>query len=109
MSKKHKKEFANWPKTPDGVMQSHIQTLCIVQRNRCFYCLNEVPATKATIDHIVAKSLGGKGKIINKVMACESCNTTKGSQFCCENEISKRIEFFNGVRVEIEKIIWRPQ
>lgn len=44
-------------------------------KGRCYYCGNENPDT---IDHIFPKSLGGTNRQDNLVLACKSCNCSKG-------------------------------
>lgn len=55
-------------------------------RGTCMYCGNRVVLnggtrhTHATIDHVVAKSRGGKGGWNNCVLACLACNITKANK-----------------------------
>lgn len=46
-------------------------------KGRCWYCgANK----KITIDHIVPVSRGGTGHLRNLVLACKTCNSSKGSK-----------------------------
>lgn len=44
--------------------------------NSCIYCGSR---ERITIDHYVARSLGGDGRMENLVPACEPCNNAKGN------------------------------
>lgn len=46
-------------------------------KGRCQYCSNKVPRHKATYDHVVPKSKGGKTVWDNIVIACMPCNQKK--------------------------------
>lgn len=46
----------------------------------CGYCSSELSFSKATMDHIIPKSRGGKHRWKNVVLSCIRCNTTKGSR-----------------------------
>ncbi|PSF35255.1 HNH endonuclease [Aphanothece hegewaldii CCALA 016] len=46
-------------------------------KHQCQYCGSR---KKLTIDHILARSKGGKNTWDNLVIACESCNTRKGDR-----------------------------
>ncbi|MBS0187097.1 MAG: HNH endonuclease [Planctomycetes bacterium] len=52
--------------------------LWLRQHRRCVYCRREIAYHAATIDHVVPRSMGGRGGS-NLVVACETCNSTKGS------------------------------
>jgi len=43
----------------------------------CQYCGDEVIKAKATIDHVIPKSQGGKNSWTNTVCSCFSCNNKK--------------------------------
>jgi 5-methylcytosine-specific restriction endonuclease McrA len=47
---------------------------------RCFYCRQPfLDLTKATFDHYIPYRLWRTNRRINLVLACEPCNTRKGS------------------------------
>ena len=46
----------------------------------CQYCGKRPPKEELTIDHIVPRSKGGKSTWENVVLACQRCNTRKGSK-----------------------------
>lgn len=48
-------------------------------RGRCAYCNRTLAKEDATLDHIVALSLGGSNSRSNLALACLECNHTKGS------------------------------
>jgi 5-methylcytosine-specific restriction protein A len=43
----------------------------------CYYCRSPVTREKATMDHVVPISRGGKTSRGNVVLACKTCNTKK--------------------------------
>lgn len=46
----------------------------------CHYCKRPMLYSMATVDHVVAKSNGGKNSSDNYVLACKRCNNMKGSK-----------------------------
>lgn len=48
------------------------------QCGRCAYC--GAPLEKYHVDHVIPLSRGGSDLAANKVLACPSCNTSKGDQ-----------------------------
>jgi 5-methylcytosine-specific restriction endonuclease McrA len=50
------------------------------QKGLCAWCRQHVPRARATLDHVVPKSLGCSDRARNLVMACRRCNGQKGSQ-----------------------------
>lgn len=68
----------------------------------CPYCGEEYPLNKATIDHVVPQSRGGKSEPCNMVWCCKFCNNQKGAltpeeyetwKATLDNEVWKRLEF----------------
>lgn len=59
--------------------------------NKCPICGKEVEYNNFTIDHIIAKKLGGKDNMNNFIGMCENCNKEKDSksvlEFLCEKEL----------------------
>lgn len=59
----------------------------------CPICGHRVAYKNFTIDHIIAKSLGGEDNINNFIGMCEKCNKEKGSktvlEFLCTKELKK--------------------
>lgn len=49
----------------------------VAQRNRCFYCYEDMTDKKATVEHIQPLSRGGGHTTDNIAIACLSCNSTK--------------------------------
>ena len=71
----------------------------------CAYCStniskkSEFKDSKATVDHIIPRSLGGSSKMGNLVLSCQKCNEAKQSQ----NILPKyRNVFKNGKWIIIE-------
>jgi len=46
----------------------------------CGYCGEHITFSKATIDHIIPKSKGGKHRWRNVILSCMPCNTRKGDR-----------------------------
>ncbi|MBU6955451.1 DUF433 domain-containing protein [Hahella sp. HN01] len=51
-----------------------LQGLLLEQGGRCFYCRNPLEAENASIDHVLAKSLGGDNSRDNEVACCKRMN-----------------------------------
>lgn len=67
--------------------------LSMEANSRCPVCGNYTAGKDMTIDHIVAKSIGGRNQIHNFIGICHLCNLKKGSkpiiQYLCEIELNK--------------------
>jgi 5-methylcytosine-specific restriction endonuclease McrA len=50
-----------------------------VQNYKCIYCFCELDLYTATIDHVIAKSKGGKNVTQNLVVCCSECNQKKSN------------------------------
>lgn len=59
----------------------------------CPYCLKQFPLGKATKDHVIPASRGGKADDKNLVLSCAKCNTEKGALTAEEYAEWKRLEF----------------
>ncbi len=65
--------------------RSHkIRSLFNEQSGYCAYCETEMTLElgydkTATVDHVIAQSLGGPKKHFNEVAACNKCNNQKGN------------------------------
>ena len=46
---------------------------------QCQYCGMEITPSKATVDHVIPKDLGGENSWKNCVTACFDCNNKKGN------------------------------
>jgi len=49
------------------------------ERGRCFYCLRQIPARLACIDHVVPRARVGCNSYRNLVSSCMECTRKKGS------------------------------
>jgi 5-methylcytosine-specific restriction endonuclease McrA len=56
------------------------QNMYTRDQGRCQYCGVVVSHTKATYDHVVPRSKGGKTRWENIVIACHACNQKKASR-----------------------------
>lgn len=48
--------------------------------DNCHYCHEELTDHTRTIDHMIPKSHGGTNDLINLVLACYACNSSKGNK-----------------------------
>ena len=46
----------------------------------CQYCASRISFSRATMDHVVPKSRGGKNTWSNLVLSCATCNNKKGNR-----------------------------
>ena len=51
----------------------------MLQGGKCFYCGNKLALENATIDHILAKALGGDNSEANTVVCCRAVNQAFGN------------------------------
>jgi hypothetical protein len=63
--------------------QRMLDKLCQAQKNRCAYCdramTRDDSGRRATVDHVIPVSRGGRTRYDNVVAACSDCNGAKGS------------------------------
>ncbi len=50
------------------------------ERGKCFYCLRQIPARLACIDHVVPRARVGCNSYRNLVSCCMECNSEKGER-----------------------------
>jgi HNH endonuclease len=50
------------------------------ERGKCFYCLREIPARLACLDHVVPRARVGCNSYRNLVSSCMECNSQKGER-----------------------------
>lgn len=50
-------------------------------KGQCQYCLEKIPFSLATRDHVYPKSKGGSNDDFNSVLACKPCNNSKDNIF----------------------------
>lgn len=50
------------------------------ERGRCFYCLRQIPARLACLDHVVPRARVGCNSYRNLVSSCMECNSQKGER-----------------------------
>jgi hypothetical protein len=58
---------------------ANIAKLLMLQGGKCFYCGNKLSLEDATIDHVLAKTLGGDNSEANTVACCHSINHAFGN------------------------------
>ena len=58
-----------------------LKTLYHLCKGVCQYCVEKIPFSEATKDHIYPKSLGGPNDQSNIALACRSCNSAKEDTF----------------------------
>ena len=69
--------------------------------NRCVYCGS---TEDLTIDHIKAKTNGGRDEARNLVPACKACNHAKGSQHWLAWWVSKESFDLSNFKLVLEHI-----
>ncbi|MBP2667672.1 MAG: nuclease [Firmicutes bacterium] len=57
---------------------ANVAKLLLLQGGKCFYCGNRLALEDATIDHVLAKALGGDNSEANTVACCHSINQVFG-------------------------------
>ena len=57
-----------------------LKRLLFAQGGRCFFCDKPLPATSASVEHLVAKANGGNDQDGNCVACCKSINQLLGSK-----------------------------
>jgi hypothetical protein len=50
------------------------------ERGKCFYCLRQIPARLACLDHVVPRARVGCNSYRNLVSSCMECNSQKGER-----------------------------
>jgi outer membrane biosynthesis protein TonB len=58
---------------------ANIAKLLMLQGGKCFYCGNKLSLEDATLDHVLAKALGGDNSEANTVACCHSINHAFGN------------------------------
>ena len=57
-----------------------LHRLLFLQGNKCFFCKNSIPEGQATVEHLHARSKGGKQSDDNAVVCCQAVNNWLGSR-----------------------------
>jgi len=68
-------EDVDFLKTPELRRAIHAR-----EGGRCFYCLRQIPARLACIDHVVPRARVGCNSYRNLVSCCMECNSEKGER-----------------------------
>jgi hypothetical protein len=58
---------------------ANVAKLLMIQGGKCFYCGKKLALENATIDHVIAKALGGENTEANTVACCHSINQAFGN------------------------------
>ena len=58
---------------------ANVAKLLMIQGGKCFYCGKKLALGNATIDHVIAKALGGENTEANTVACCHSINQAFGN------------------------------
>ena len=69
--------LTRWNGVPRYEVKFCRTTLYERDNGKCQYCSVRLPKTKATIDHVLPKSRGGKNTWKNTVLSCKKCNERK--------------------------------
>lgn len=57
-----------------------LERLLFAQGNRCFFCDEALPLSEASVEHLVAKTNGGKNDDDNTVACCKALNALLGKK-----------------------------
>jgi 5-methylcytosine-specific restriction endonuclease McrA len=60
------------------------KNILLRDRNTCQYCLEVLPSSDLTLDHVIPRSRGGASTWENLVACCHGCNRRKSNQFPVE-------------------------
>src|SRR5262245_9850256 len=89
-----------------NIMIKSLTRLLFAQGGQCFFCKESLPATDASVEHLVARANGGSNRDENCVVCCKSLNGLLGSmslkekiqvflnqkgQFECPNGLHKKV------------------
>jgi 5-methylcytosine-specific restriction endonuclease McrA len=66
-------------KMPPRTVKFNRRNIYMRDHYTCQYCGVKPPKEELTIDHILPRSRGGRSNWENVVLACQSCNSRKGS------------------------------
>lgn len=72
-------------------------------KGMCPICGKEITFRQLTIDHIVARKLGGKDNVNNLIGMCEKCNQEKGHKTVLEYLCEKELYYMPNLLVYIAK------
>lgn len=72
--------------------ETTLRHLYKVYKGTCQYCLEKIPFSKATKDHVYPKSLGGLTTNCNLVLSCTSCNSKKSNIFPYYNKDGNEVK-----------------
>lgn len=67
----------NWIKTKFKSIRFNKGNVYLRDRGKCQYCSTAISESKATFDHIIPKSRGGRTDWENIVTCCYNCNQSK--------------------------------
>ena len=58
----------------------NLDRLAFQQGNKCFLCKRKVARSQQSVEHLLAKSLGGRSDEGNTVMVCKKVNNLLGNK-----------------------------
>jgi len=80
--------LGRYNKLPNRKVYFNRRNLYRRDRFTCQYCERKLDSSELTIDHVIPRSRGGKSNWTNCVLACNKCNTKKGSSLLSEIGLS---------------------
>lgn len=72
--------LTDFHKVPPRAVKFNRRNIYLRDEFQCQYCGVKPPKEELTIDHIIPRSRGGKSEWDNVVLACQKCNSKKGSK-----------------------------
>lgn len=73
-------KYSNYSKVPKITTRLTRKAIYNRDKNICYICGKEFGDNSLTLDHVIAKSKGGKESWENLVTCCKKCNEKKGSK-----------------------------
>lgn len=104
----------HYQRCPPRTVRFNRRNIYVRDRFRCQYCGSVPGREQLTIDHVVPRSKGGRSTWNNVVVACISCNSSKGDRLPSEcgmvpRVAPKRPSWFSAFRMvpgERERSSW---
>lgn len=72
--------LTSFGKMPPLTVKFNRRNIYLRDEYTCQYCAVKPPKEELTIDHVIPRSRGGKSTWENVVLACQKCNSRKGSR-----------------------------
>ena len=88
--------------------QASLEHIYRIYKGVCQYCLEKIPMSKATKDHVYPKSMGGWDCSSNLVLSCFKCNSKKSDTFPYHNKHGEEVRPMNLLPLH-HNILYQPK